>query len=318
VEDEWFKICVPAHTLYKLITPMPSDEFVIEVDGLTMIVTSDNGSFRVAGMDHENYPNSNLAKSKIGEISRSGLSELSEGVQFAGNDPLTVGSNANDPAFKCCHLVLTKNLATAYSTDRAKICRKSVEFNGESEVEFNVLADFFMSAVSIIDGDNPIEFFLDDKSFKMVSGGTQVFMSCSNIPYPKIPELIEGILRGHKKKATCVVVDSKTLVNALGTSSVLASESDGGYMLLKIGDDSLTLIVKAENGESNLTVPIIKKSGDAGVEQVGLNCKRLKECVAIAKGDKITLNFSSPKDPILMHRVDRTDWYSTISPMQIR
>jgi len=283
--DYDLKVCVPAKLLLDMLKTFPDQPLTFSIDAKTfnIEVSSDNGKYKLAGVNGDEYP-------RLPDLDSASKLKIESGVLFNAINK-TVFATGNDelrPVMSGVYFGLEKDGITFVATDAHKLvkyhrsdCKSSKSANFiMPKKPLNLLKGLLASLNTTVE----IEYNETNASFVF-----EQYTLVSRLIDGKYPNYEAVIPKNNPNKLT---MDRGAFLGAIRRVSVFANKATH-QIRLQVNGSRLTISAEdldfANEGHETLTCTYVGED-----MEIGFNSKFVLEMLSNLDSDEITIEMSAP------------------------
>lgn len=300
------KMAVSARKLYDIVRELPAEEVhVSEEEERRMLVASGQSSFRLPGMDVEEFPPlPDYVEEDLLSFEAAEFADLIRKVIYAASSDATRIA-LNGALFECDGKVLH---FAATDGHRLAYVRKALSEKAAAKVNAllprKALAEL---ARLLAEGEEPLRMALQKNHAIFLRANIVLITRLLDGQFPNYQEVIP------KQTTSRIVIDRASFSNALRRVALLANEKSH---LVKFDVKANSLLLSStdlEQGEAKEEIPM---QYDGEEFTAAFNARFFAEAVNVVEGDNVYLNLSGALGPCLITPENSDDYKGVIMPMR--
>ncbi len=296
--DDDMKICVPAKLLLDMLKTFPDQPLTFSIDSKSfgIEIASDNGKYRLAGVNGDEFP-------RLPEMDSSSSLKIDSGVLFNAINK-TVFATGNDelrPVMSGVYFALEKDGLTFVATDAHKLVKYERSDAKSSKASTFIMPkkplNLLKGLLASMDSDVSIEYNETNASF--------VFDN-----YTLVSRLIDGKYPNYeavipKENPNLMMIDREAFLNSIRRVSIFSNKTTHQLRLAIKGSE---LQVSAEDldfsNEASERLTCNYKGDDI---TIGFNSRFIIEMLNNLESDEVKLELSAPNRAGLLSPSDKDD-----------
>lgn len=296
--DDEMKLCVPAKLLLDMLKTFPDQPLTFSVDAksFNIEVASDNGKYKLAGLNGDEFP-------RLPELESASKMSMDSNVLFNAINK-TVFATGNDelrPVMSGVYFSLEKDGVTFVATDAHKLVKYSRTDSKSSKATTFIMPkkplNLLKGLLSSITTDVQVEYNETNASF--------VFEN-----YRLVSRLIDGKYPNYeavipKENPNLMTIDRNSLLNSIRRVSIFSNKTTHQVRLSIKGSE---LQISAEDldfsNEATERLTCQYKGDDI---TIGFNSRFLIEMLNNLDSDEVKLELSAPNRAGILSPMDKED-----------
>ncbi|MFH1219688.1 MAG: DNA polymerase III subunit beta [Candidatus Eisenbacteria bacterium] len=275
-------VTIAAKRFQEIVRELAGEEVVIEVDGNKISVTSARSSFRMMGMEKEQFP-------KIADLEKKDRLNISSGAleKMIRRSIFSVARDDTRPVLSGVLWEMSPEELAMVGTDGHRLARMAIkgDFGIKQEMGVIIPPKALNQILRLLPGDGQVGVVIDNAFVGFFVGDTVVYTRRIEGTFPNYKQVIP------KGNANLLVVKRDDLMSATRRVSLLADSKTHKVKML-LAKDSVKLTASTPDlGEAEEEVPATY-TGDEMT--IGYNAAYIIDAVRNTDSDEIKFELGSP------------------------
>ena len=275
-------VTVPAKRFQEIVRELPGEEVLLDVDGTRISVTSGRASFKMMGMEKDQFP-------KIADLEKKDRVTIGSGAleKMIRRSVFSVARDDTRPVLSGVLWEMSPDELAMVGTDGHRLARMAVrgKFGLKQEMGVIVPPKALNQILRLIPGEDEVGVAIDNAYVGFFVGDTTVYSRRIEGTFPNYKQVIP------KANANILIVKREDLTSATRRVSLLA-DSKTHKIKMFLSKDGVKLTASTPDlGEAEEEVPATYTGEDM---VVGYNAAYVLDAVKSADGEEIRFELGSP------------------------
>lgn len=304
--DEPGQSVLPGKLLTDIVRSLPEAGITIEATGVgSAKITCGQSAFTMKTLSPEDYP-------KFPEVSTEETVSLptEEFSHVVHQVSRSVSRDETRPILTGILVVVDEGTLRMVATDSYRLCVKEAAVSGLSGgIELVVPGKAMEDVAKLIGSAETVSLGVSENQVVFAFGNTTFISRRIEGTFPNYRQLLP------KEYVTRVVVDRVELLEAVKRVSLMAQHNSPVRLSVNMADHTLRLSAAAQDiGEANEDIQAQPEGEDV---EIAFSHAYLLDGVAVAEGDTIALEVTSPLKPGVIKTTENDDFTYLLMPVRI-
>lgn len=316
--EEPGKITVPARKFTEYLSMLASEQLQLSLDRKHIVVQGDENEARFVTMPADDFP-------VLPEVESTTPQLVVDEDQLRPVIKQTVFAAASGEAHPILSGVLfefhgEKDISVV-TTDSFRLSLSKLLAHGNIEKSFIVpaaalmeverlLGDVFFASLETKPDQITLQMSGDDNQIFFKYGEVEVMARLLEADYPDYKRVFPAEL------TTSVVIDRNLLVQAIKRTAIFAAR-EGQAIKLKLDNDQQAIELTAQSAEVGSHTGAIPVQIEGDMVELGFNSRYLLDGLESFTSDQVIMKVKDAASPVLIHRVDDTQYQHIVMPMSL-
>ncbi|WP_130863089.1 DNA polymerase III subunit beta [Bacilliculturomica massiliensis] len=192
---------------------------------------------------------------------------------------------------------------------RMAITREAVKNEEEKKIVISArILNEICKIISDSDESDDISLILDEKRAVVLADQTKIVLRLLEGEFIKYRDILP------KEHRTRVTVGKSDLLSSIERASLLAKEGKNNLIKISVGDGTLTITSRSEEGNVKEEVAIVRDGEDL---EIGFNSKYVLDVLKVVSDDEVAMEFNNSVSPCLVKPVEGDAYEYLILPVRI-
>lgn len=304
------EITIPARVISELVSNLPAGQIELNVEKERVKISAQGFQSDLAGMNANDFPSipQNLDKQNSIDLPKEEFSQALSQVIFSASIDET------RPILTGVLFLFQKGSLTLVATDGFRLSQKKVSLGGGGKLQKVILPKSALGEISrLSQGAEKISLSYKEKDSQAVFEIGDCVLS-TRILEGEFPAFEKIIPKGGGVR---VGVDKEEFLRAVKTASVFARDSAN---IVRFTTEKGAISLNAESNQTGSQKAKVDAKVDAESKgfEIAFNYRFVEEFLHAAKGDEVTLTFSTPTAPGVFQDATDINYLHLIMPVRLQ